>query len=85
MNAGRFSFLDAILLAVAWALAIYAGWPSLTILAICLSGWCGGALLELAGTKSMSMIGGLVRALSGFGGTISIIAVLIQAVQKLFF
>ena len=85
MNAGRFSFLDAVLLAGAWALAIYAGWPSLKILAICLSGWCGGALLELAGTKSMSVIGGLVRGLSGLGGAIAIAAVLIQAVQKLFF
>jgi|GEM_PF-6603817 len=84
MNAGRFSILDAALLAGVWVLAIYAGWPSLKILAICLSGWCGGALLEMAGTKSMQAIGGLVRGLSGFGGTIAIIAVLIQAVQKLF-
>ncbi len=67
MNTGRFSFLDAVLLAGAWALAIYAGWPSMKILAICLSGWCGGALLELAGTKSMSVIGGPCSRIVRFG------------------
>jgi len=84
MNQGRFSLLDAVLLVAVWAVAFYAGWVSLKFLAICISGWCGGALLEMAGTKRMATIGGLIRGLSGVGGTLGILAVIVEGVRRLF-